>query len=265
MDVEAQPNAPKVATYLDFPPYISDEEPDNGFISVIVKESFALAGVQPEYTLINWRRSFRAVQIGEIDASFSWAMSPDRADAVHMSKPLFSTSNELLTTYPDLSDWQQLRDIAKEGEKPILCVPAGWKIAEEVQSLIDQNLLQQVSPSHPRYCMELVQAKRTNVVYMPRMTAQHFLNRASDKNGAAENLQLYDIAIASGLATTQHVIFTKDAEGQALKAQFDEGLSQLIGSGRYRQILAAFLADYPQSERDAIYQEQINAGIMPSE
>lgn len=260
--------APKVATFLDFPPYISDEEPDDGFISVIVKESFALAGLKPDYTLINWRRSFRAVRIGEIDASFSWAMSAERAEQVHMSKPLFSTANELLTTYPDLTDWTQLVDIAKTGEKPILCVPTGWKIADEVQTLVDQGVVQQVSPSHPRFCMELVQAGRTNIVYMPRMTALHFLDQVEDKAEAdmpAKDIKLYGIPVPSGWSNTQHVIFTKNAEGLALKNQFDRGLDDLISSGRYAEILARFMSNYPEDQRQALYQKQIIDGILPEE
>lgn len=263
--VAAQSNAPKVATFLDFPPYISDEEPDNGFISVIVKESFALAGVKPDYTLINWRRSFRAVRIGEIAASFSWAMSAERAAIVHMSKPLFSTSNELLTTYPGLSDWTQLREIAAAGETPILCVPTGWKIAPEVQTLIDQSLVQQISPSHPRFCMELVQANRTNIVYMPRMTALHFLQQIAAVDSRGNEIQLHSLPVPSGWANTQHVIFTKNDAGLALKRKFDAGLGQLIESGRYKEILEGFLADYPKAERTAIYQKQIIDGIIPEQ
>ncbi len=269
--VFAQPQentGPKVATFLDFPPYISDEEPDDGFISVIVKESFALAGIEPDYTIINWRRSFRAVSIGEIDASFSWAMSAERAAMVHISKPLFSTSNELLTTYPDLADWRQLIDIAKAGEKPIICVPTGWKVGAEVQSLVDQNMVQQVSPSHPRFCMELVQANRTNIVYMPRLTALHFLKQVTGKKGAGDanqDIRLYSIPVPSGWANTQHVIFTKDADGLALKEKFDQGLDKLIASGRYAEILERFFSNYPEAEREMIYQKQINDGILPEQ
>lgn len=260
--------APKVATFLDFPPFITNDEPDDGVVSVIVKESFALAGVEPEYTLINWRRSFRAVSIGEIDASFSWAMSEERAAAVHMSKPIFSTSNELLTTYPDLSNWKQLIDIANGGEKPILCVPTGWKIAKEVQTLLDQQMIRQISPSHPRFCMELVQANRTNIVYMPRMTALHFLNKVTGKTSNGHPMpkpKLYGIPVPSGWTNTQHVIFTKTPAGLALKEKFDQGFKQLVTSGRYAEILSRFLAGYAEEERQAIFAKQINDGILPEQ
>lgn len=268
MAQSVESTAPKVATFLDFPPYISDEEPDDGVLSAIVKESFALAGVEPEYTLVNWRRSYRAVGIGEIDASFSWAYSPERAAMVLLSEPIFSISNQLLSTYPDLTDWRQLTEPMEGAEKPILCVPVGWKVAVEVQQLIDKDLITQVSPSHPRFCMELVHAGRTNIVYMPRMTAIHFLEKVqNDENDTHkhEMPELYGIEVPSGVANTQHVIFSKTEKGAALRQKFDAGFRQLVSSGRYRSILQRFLNDYPPSEQDAIYQEQIKAGILPAE
>lgn len=259
---------PKVATFLDFPPYITDTEPDDGLISVVVKESFQLAGLHPDYMLAPWRRSYRAVQIGEFDASFSWAISQQREQDFHLSSPIFSISNRLLTTYRDVTRWQQLAEPRPDGSKPILCVPVGWKVAEELTALVDQNLLQRVSPGHPRFCMELIRANRTNIIYMPHMTATYYMDRLQSVDESKDSASwppLYSIHVPSGLANTQHVLFNKSPDGLALKQKFDAGFERLVASGRYREILETFLKTYPAEEQAAIYQEQINAGILPAE
>lgn len=266
--IAAASRPPTVATFLDFPPYISDTEPDEGILSVIVKESFARAGIEPDYTLVPWRRSFRAVMRGEIQASYSWALSVERERDFHLSKPIFSISNQLLTTYGDVDSWQQLGAQRPDGSKPILCVPVGWKIAEEIVGLIEQDLLQRVSPGHPRFCLELTRAERTNILYMPRMTAIHYLNALQAEEGNSDNRpwpRLYGLEVPSGIANTQHVLFTQDDEGFALKQRFDQGFASLVASGRYREILNRFVGNYPEEERDAIFEEQINAGILPPE
>lgn len=261
-------NPPTVATFKDFPPYITDTEPGDGILSVVVKESFARAGISPSYTLVPWRRSQRAVMIGEMQASYSWAYSADRDRDFYLSAPIFSISNQLLTTYQDVTTWQQLGDPSIVGNKPILCVPVGWKIADEIKDLINRNLLQRMSPGHPRYCMELFRAQRTNIVYMPRMTAVHYLNQMQEDNQTAETKpwpDLYGIEVPSGIANTQHALFTRNEAGLALRDAFNRGFNDLVSSGRYREILESYLARYPEEEREAIYQEQIKAGILPAE
>lgn len=258
----------KIATFMDFPPFIADTEPDGGILSVIVTESFRAAGIEPVYSLLPWRRSYRAVMRGEYTASYSWAYSEERARDFELSEPIFAISNQLLTTYSDLENWQQLKEARADGTIPILCVPIGWKVAEEIETLIAQKKIRQMAPGRPRYCMDLIRANRTNIIYMPRMTASYHLNAIkSEETGqnARPWPELYSMAVPNGIANTQHVIFTKSPEGAALKARFDAGFTQLVASGRYQEILTRYLESYSQADRKAVYREQINAGILPQE
>jgi len=260
-------NSPiKVSTYMDFPPFITDSEPDGGIISAIVKESFAAASIEIETPLIPWRRAHRAVQRGEILASYSWAYSEQRAENFHLSTPIFAISNQIITTYSDISDWQQLKKPRVDGNLPILCIPIGWKISHEITDLIDNKLLQQVSPGHPRFCLDLVRANRTNLLYMPQMTAAYHIAAltAEDSDpGVRPWPDLYSLNIPSGEATTQHIIFTRSPQGLAYKGKFDAGFNALLESGRYGEILAEHLDRYSQIDRETVYRDQKNAGILP--
>ncbi len=255
-----------VATFMDFPPFISDDEPNGGIVSLIVKKSFEAAGLNPIYSLVPWRRSFRAVMRGEYSASYSWAYSEERARDFELSAPIFSVSNQLLTTYSDIKNWEQLKTPREDGTKPILCVPIGWKVAAELVRLVDTQKMHKVSPGHPRSCMELIRANRTNIVYMPRMTATYHLNaiKAEEEGSTVRDWpDLYTMDVPSGIANTQHVIFTRSAEGAALRDKFDSGFNQLVESGQYREILERYLSGYPVDEQRAIRDDQIRAGILP--
>ena len=255
-----------VLTFMDFPPYIADTEPGGGIVSVIVKESFAAAEIEIETPLVPWRRAYRAVLRGEHHASYSWAYSDERANDFHLSAPIFAISNQIITTYADVTDWQQFRNPRTDGTLPILCVPIGWKIAPEITDLIDKKMLQQVSPGHPRFCIDLVRARRTNILYMPRMTVAYHLAALSaedDDPGVRPWPKLYGLTVPSGNATTQHVLFTRNSLGLTYKNKFDTGFNILLKSGRFKEILDEHLSSYTPEDREAVYRDQKNAGILP--
>lgn len=251
---------------MDFPPFIADTEPDNGIISAIVTASFAAADVNIETPLVPWRRAYRAVERGEYLASYSWAFSEQRAKEFHLSAPIFAISNQIITTYGDITHWEQLKNPRPDGRLPILCVPIGWKISPEIATLIDDELLQQVTPSHPRFCIDLVRANRTNIIYMPQITAAYHLAaiQASDNDPGTPSLPpLYALELPSGYANTQHILFTRSAQGLAYKEKFDAGLKILLESGRYKEILGRHLNWYTPEDREAIFLDQKSAGILP--
>lgn len=255
----------RVATYMDFPPFIADTEPDNGIISAIVTESFAAAGMNVKTLLVPWRRAYRAVKLGEFPASYSWAYSKQRAEQFHLSEPIFAISNQIITTYSDISDWEQLKNARRDGTLPIMCVPTGWNISPEISGLIDKGLIQRVSPGHPRFCIDLVRANRTNILYMPMMTINYHLRaiQLNDNDPGTPSLPpLYALDLPSGHANTHHILFTRNAQGLANKKRFDTGFKILLDSGRYREILDRHLNSYAQKDREAIYRDQENAGIL---
>lgn len=251
---------------MDFPPFISKTEKDGGVISAIVNESFAASGIEIETPLIPWRRAYRAVERGEQLASYSWAYSDQRANDFYLSTPIFAISNQIITTYDDITNWQQLRERRPDGNRPILCIPIGWKISPEFADLVDSEMIRQVTPGHPKFCLDLIRANRTNILYMPRMTARYYLQAllAEDNDpGAPAFPKLYSLDIPSGRANTQHVIFTRNEEGRAWKEKFDAGFNILMASGRYREILDKYLTDYTPSGREDVYSDQKSAGILP--
>jgi len=256
----------KVSTFMDFPPFITATEPDGGIINAIVNKSFAAANIEIKTPLIPWRRAHRAVKRGDYLASYSWAYNERRAKSFHLSTPIFAISNQIITTYSDITDWQQLKEPRADGTIPILCIPAGWEISSEITELIDNKMLQQVSPGNPRFCLDLVRANRTNLLYMPKMTAAYHIAALSAEDsdpGVRPWPELYTLNIPSGEASTQHIIFTRSARGLDYKEKFDAGFKALLQNGRYSEILAEHLDRYSQLDRETVYQDQKNAGILP--
>lgn len=257
----------KIATYRDFPPFVTDNLPGGGIVNEIVAASFATADVDIELQYIPWKRSYRAVSRGEVLASFSWAYSEDRAKDFHFSAPLFMIANRLLTTLPTLKDWTTLKQESAPDNSIILCTPLGWKIADELEALIDNNVITLMAPSRPRSCMELMRAQRTDLIYMPQITASYHLNAiiAEEENYPARAWpEIFSIDIPSGNDNTQHVIFTKNEAGAAYKKRFDIGFKKIVADGTYRAILERFLITLGEDERTKIMKDQIDAGIMPA-
>ncbi|WP_262694208.1 substrate-binding periplasmic protein [Kordiimonas aquimaris] len=263
----AQKDTLKVITYTDFPPFVTNELPGGGIINEIVKASFAAADIELEIEFIPWKRSYRAIARGEFLASFSWAYSDDRAKDFHFSDPLFVVTNRLLTTLPELSSWEMLAQEHTSDDLIILCAPIGWKIAEELEALIDKNFITLMAPSRPQSCIELIHAGRTDLIYMPQITATYHLNSAKKQDTAHPDRPwptINSVDIPSGNNNTQHVIFTKNAEGLSYKKRFDTGLRKIVADGTYAEILLRFLSNVPEAERLRIMQDQRDADIIPA-
>lgn len=264
----AQEDTISLVTYKDFPPFVTDALPGGGFINEIVLASFDAAGIEVNISYVPWKRSYRAVARGEYLASHSWAHSVEREKDFHFSMPLFSIANRLLTTIPDLKNWEQLTKNRTPDDLIILCTPIGWKVAIELEEMIENGSITMMTPSQPRSCMELMRAERTDLIYMPEITAAYHLEmirKEESRHPTRAWPEIKAVTMPSGEQNTQHVIFTKTDIGLNYRDRFDQGFKKIVKDGTYLKILNRFLSKLDNSEQNHILLDQINAGIIPAE
>jgi len=95
----------------EFPPYLSAHLKDNGIGLRIIKEAFALEGVNVEYGFFPWKRSYKLAQQGEWDASATWGYNDERNKYFYFSDPLYPAVSVFFHLKSFKFDWSNLNDL----------------------------------------------------------------------------------------------------------------------------------------------------------
>lgn len=72
---------------LDWPPYVSSELKNQGYVTVLVKKIFQEAGYDVKLTFMPWTRVLNDVERGKIDIVASAYPNPERDRKFYISKP----------------------------------------------------------------------------------------------------------------------------------------------------------------------------------
>ncbi len=64
----------------EWKPFISEEQPDLGPLSEIVRRAFKRVNIETEYVFVPWKRAYVDAERGEYDGSPAWGFTEERAD-----------------------------------------------------------------------------------------------------------------------------------------------------------------------------------------
>lgn len=95
----------------EWPPFISQDLPDKGFVAKIVETAFARAGYKVEWGFFPWKRSYDLAVDGVWDATVPWIGSAERAQYFLASSPLFTSTEALLFAKTGLIQWRDLSEL----------------------------------------------------------------------------------------------------------------------------------------------------------
>lgn len=95
----------------EWDPYMSEKLQHYGLASHIVKEAFALEGVEVEYGFFPWARSYSIAKKGEWDGTAIWGDKGDRAEDFFYSDKIVDINPVYfhLKSYP--FDWNSIEDL----------------------------------------------------------------------------------------------------------------------------------------------------------
>lgn len=253
----------ELVTSMDYPPYVSNEVPDGGIATAIVRESFAVSGHDITLRLMPWKRAYRIVQEGTYSGTFVWSHSRQRTQDFLLSVPIFANANVIFTTLVDIKVWNDIKVRAEQGLKTIMCAPLGWKVGEALVALKKEGALTFVEPEKVDSCLNLMMVGRVHMVSVPRMNFLFSKEKAIKALGRTiEALPtIYEIAGPMSEKSTEHVMFSKNAEGQRLKILFDQGFQVIVANGAYKRILKKHLSVYSVEEQQAVQRDLRLAGL----
>lgn len=95
----------------EWPPFVSKDLEHGGVISRIVKEAFALKGIQVEYGFFPWKRAFKLAREGNWDGSVVWLYTEERARAFIYSDAVASNQGVFFHLKRRDFDWRTVDDL----------------------------------------------------------------------------------------------------------------------------------------------------------
>jgi len=236
--VHAEPDRVQLAT-LDWKPYVSEELPNGGLTTEIVREAFRRAGFRVEIHVMPWIRVLAEVEKGAFDAMYPAYHSKTRARVYALSDPIATgplvlcKRSDRPIRYRSLEDLRPFRIGVVRGYVNTPEFDAADDLQKEIVNSDKQNLLK-------------VLTGRIDLAVIDKYTALHIIETSIPR--AEGKLDFLEPPLQ---VKTLHVGFCRERRGcsERLKA-FNRALDEMKRDGSVQDIYAkrGFRA-YPGPDR----------------
>lgn len=213
----------------EFPPYISSSSQHLGPLSQIVSLSFEELGYQTLIDVNPWNRALKMADKGRVDATYAWSVKADRQAHFLYSKPLFIFEQRAFA----LSKAQL--DVARTASaKSIrLCRPQGYTLQGHSQVLMNSGVAVHFSPPDVATCFNMLKAERVDIVVVDKLEGYSY---ASKQFKSLDEIKVLDKVF---FKYSNHLLVSKQhPKAEKLIEDFNQGLDNLMASGRYQTILS---------------------------
>ncbi|POZ62777.1 substrate-binding periplasmic protein [Chromobacterium alticapitis] len=211
----------------EFPPYVSEQLPQGGVTSMVVREAFAAAGLPaPKIVFLPWKRGYSETEQNRYAAAFPYARDAAREKLFLYSDPLhldhFSYFVRKDDTEAAAGRWQGKR----------LCLPLGWTTAY-VDADIHTFQLQLERPPALDNCLKMLSSNTVDLVSCNDFVASYAIRQLY---GAHSPFVIATIGKQQSSALYL-IVSRQRPDAEQLLRQFNQGLTALRRSGRYQQLL----------------------------
>lgn len=216
-----------VVTTGEWPPLISEKQSEGGPISVVVKEAFALKGIEVKFRFLPWKRAMREVSHGSAVASSAWRKTDARMQDFMFSDEIYDNQNVFFYLNANKFHWQQFSDL----KKYYIGGALGYVYSEEFQQAELQGEFEVTRVNKERSLVGMLLSGRIDAFPANREVGLHLIRTV-----APETFHRFAIHPKALTRKPVHLLVNKGAKGQALLDQFNAGLLELKSSGRFDEI-----------------------------
>lgn len=227
----------------EWPPFTSESLKHNGFYSHIVTEAFALEGITVAYEFYPWARSYHLVESGEVDASPTWAETPQKIKEVLFSDPIVSHTKVFFHLKSLDFKWKNYEDLKR------------WRIAatqkytygEEFDEKAKNETLSVDYGASDLINLKKVMSNRVDI-FPSDIFAGYDLIHSNFTEEEAEQFSHHDRPIQE---TNTAVVFSKKhpKKSKRLITALNRGLKKLKENGTYDAIIESFKRGEYKKER----------------
>lgn len=95
----------------DWRPYLAKDDDHHGPVARIVKEAFALEGVEVQYVFSSWTRAYADAEQGRADGSIIYIEQPERAEKFLYSEPVLLAPTVMFHLKDVPFEWSAITDL----------------------------------------------------------------------------------------------------------------------------------------------------------
>ena len=204
----------------------------NGLVSRIVRDSFALEGINVEFGYFPWKRSLRLAREGRWDGSVGWAITrPDIQEDFYISDATNSIPKVLFSLKEKPLIWDSMADLKNKQ----IGITDGYFYGDMFEEAKQNKLFKVQYVSTERLNITKLLGGRMDAVAMGMDPGLYMIKKDLPAD-QADRITYHPKLLAE---TFQSVVFPKKLERSArLVETFNKGLKRLKASGKYDQYFA---------------------------
>ena len=231
----------------EWPPYQSRALKHGGFVTRIVKESFAIEGIKTEYGYFPWKRSYYFAENGEWDGTFIWFDLPERrkhfyiSDSIIVIKYVFFHLKSYSFNWKDIDDLKGIR----------VGATLAYDYGESFQNAEQNGKLQVIRKSSDMENFIRLSKNYIHIFPCDLYAGYEIINKYFKPNEAI----LFTHHSKPIKEAPHHLFLTKiNKNNKKIITRFNAGLKRLKETGKYDEYFAESqigeyqLQKYPKSE-----------------
>ncbi|MCP4344623.1 MAG: amino acid ABC transporter substrate-binding protein [Desulfobacterales bacterium] len=216
----------------EWPPFMSKDLPHYGLYSHIVTEAFATVGVKVEYGFFPWKRSFILAERNEWDGSIGWGHSAEREKKFSYGNPIINECAVFfhLQKYP--FDWNSRDDL--QGKR--IGVTIGYIVQDQFEEMkrSGKQIIIDTAIKDLHNFKKLL-ARRIDIFPCGREVGMNIIKQNFTPD-IAKSITYHPKPL---FCADMYAIFSK--QNKRFTGILDRGLKNLHESGRYDQLVKAFI------------------------
>ncbi|MFC3531859.1 substrate-binding periplasmic protein [Vogesella facilis] len=217
-----------VLTATEFPPYTSTAQPEDGVMVALTRAAFAQRGLQLRVEFRPWARALAGAQDGRFAGVLALWYSPERAERLFYSLPLFSTTVGFYARCDRPIDVSSLPML----QRYRIGTVRGYKNPDS----FEQAGLRGIDADDDLINLKKLAANRLELALMDREVGRYLQEQQLDKT--ASRLCWQEPAVE---AMPLYIGFSKrHPDGGMLQTEFNLGMTMLRQSGDYLRILRRY-------------------------
>lgn len=215
-----------------WPPYLNDDLPGDGFLSQIIRESFALEGIDVKFSFLPWSRALAMVKTGTYQASAVWSCTESRSRNFLYSSPILPYQYVFYHRADEPFEWESFEEL--KGKR--IGLTQDYSYGETLSDVIDRGLVDADVTTSDSANFKKLLLNRIDLFPMDPVVGEAMIR--NQFSSQAYRLTFHPKPLRSAF---YHLLF--NAEAADLRQAFNEGLTKLRESGRYRAIIEKAVAE----------------------
>ena len=212
----------------EWAPYVSENLKHEGVLSRIVREAFALEGIEVEYAYLPWKRSMEGAKNGKWHGTLPWLKNEEREESFYFSDPI-AHENVLFFHKENLDfDWETVSDLT--GYK--IGGTTGYFYGDEFDNAEKEGVITIERVAEDSMNIQKLTADRVDIVICEVDVGYELIEQTLSSEDA-KKITHHPKSIS---AQPLYLLLSKQVKGnEQLVESFNQGLKRLSESGKVDQ------------------------------